>query len=213
MDQEITALKVQKRNLNRVNVYLDGEFAFGLSRITAAWLQIGQILTAEKIRELKTADDFEVGYQQAVNYLSYRTRSEQEVRDNLRKHNFSEEVIQAVLEKLRRLGLVDDRQFAQTWVENRNEFRPRGQLALQMELRQKGIEDSLIAEVLAELDEDELAYQVAVKQARKYAGLPWEGFRQKMVAFLARRGFHYGVAIPIVERVWSEYASPHQTEE
>jgi regulatory protein len=213
MDQEITALKVQKRNPNRVNVYLNGEFAFGLSRITAAWLQTGQILTAEKIRELKAADDFEVGYQQAVNYLSYRTRSEQEVRDNLRKHNFSEEVIQAVLEKLRRLGLVDDRQFAQTWVENRNEFRPRGQLALQMELRQKGIEDSLIAEVLAELDEDELAYQAAVKQARKYAGLPWEGFRQKMVAFLARRGFHYGVAIPIVERVWSEYASPHQTEE
>jgi regulatory protein len=213
MDQEITALKVQKRNPNRVNVYLDGAFAFGLSRITAAWLQIGQILTAEKIRELQTADDFEVGYQQAVNYLSYRTRSEREVRDNLRKHNFSDEVIQAVLEKLSRLGLVDDRQFAQMWVENRNEFRPRGRRALQMELRQKGIEDSIIAEVLAELDEDELAYQAAVKQARKYAGLPWEGFRQKMVAFLARRGFHYGVAIPIVERVWSEYRSPLQTEE
>lgn len=213
MDQEITALKVQKRNPNRVNVYLDGEFAFGLSRITAAWLHTGQILTVEKIRELKAADGFEVGYQQAVKYLSYRIRSEREVRDNLKKHHFSDEVIQAVLEKLRRLGLVDDRQFARTWVENRNEFRPRGRRALQMELRQKGIEDGMIAEVLDGLDEDELAYQAAVRQVRKYAGLPWEGFRPKMVAFLARRGFHYGVVIPVVERVWSEYGSPPQTEE
>ncbi len=212
MNQKITALKVQKRNPNRVNVYLDGDFAFGLSRITAAWLEIGQILNDEKIRELKAADDFEVGYQQAVKFLSYRTRSEREVQDNLKKHKYSDEVIQAVLGKLRRLQLVNNRQFAKAWVENRNQFRPRGQRALQMELRQKGIDDSIIAEVLAELDEDELAYRAAVKAARKYASLPWEGFRQKMVAFLARRGFHYGVAIPVVERVWSEYGSPPQTE-
>jgi regulatory protein len=212
MDKEITALKVQKRNPQRVNVYLAGEFAFGLSRITAAWLEIGQILTADEIRELKTADDFEVGYQQAIKYLSYRIRSEREVSDNLKKHNFSDEVIQAVLERLRRLQLVDDRQFAQVWVENRNEFRPRGQRALRMELRQKGIDDHIISEVLEDLDEETLAHQAAAKQSHKYSGLPWEDFRRKLLAFLARRGFHYGIAMPVVERAWSEFGSPPKTE-
>ena len=81
-----------------------------------------------------------------------------------------------------------------------------------MELRQKGIDDHIISEVLEDLNEDELAFQAAVKQSRKYTGLAWEEYRQKMVAFLARRGFHYGVAIPVVERVWSEYGSPTQAE-
>ena len=49
MDQKITALKAQKRNPNRINVYLDGIFAFGLARVVAAWLQVGQTLSDEKI--------------------------------------------------------------------------------------------------------------------------------------------------------------------
>ena len=87
MERKITALQAQKRNPQRVNVYLDGEFAFGLSRITAAWLQIGQVLSEEKIVELQAADEIEVAYQKALHYLSFRTRSEDEVRKNLRKNN------------------------------------------------------------------------------------------------------------------------------
>ena len=213
MEKRITALKTQKRNSQRVNVYLDGEFAFGLSRITAAWLTIGQELNEGKIRELMASDECEVAYQKALNYLSYRVRSEREVRDNLAKHNFSDEVIPDVLARLRRNRLVDDRGFAQAWVDNRNEFRPRGQRLLRMELRQKGINDEIIADVLEDQDEDELAYRAATKQFRKYNRLPWKDYRTKMVAYLARRGFHYGVSAPILERVWSENKPETETEE
>ncbi|MBU1661599.1 MAG: RecX family transcriptional regulator [Chloroflexi bacterium] len=204
MDRKITALKAQKRNPQRVNVFLDGEFAFGLSRIEAAWLQIGQELSAEKIRELQAADHKETAYQKALNFLSYRPRSENEVRQNLRKHNISDEAIPDVLDRLRRNGLVDDTQFAQTWVENRSEFRPRGRRALRMELRQKGIGDDIIEDVFQDLDEDALAYRAALKQFRKYRGLEQPDYRRKMSDFLARRGFGYGVAAPVVERVWAE---------
>ena len=204
MEQKITGLKVQKRNSRRVNVYLDGEFAFGLSRVTAAWLEIGQVVDKNKISELQAADEHEVAYQKALNYLSYRPRSEKEVLDNLRKHQFSDEVSQDTLQRLRRNLLVNDHDFASTWVENRSEFRPRGRRALSMELRQKGIAGEVIEEVLQDLDEDELAYRAALKQVRKYHRLDWETYRQKMVAFLARRGFNYGVAAPIAARVWSE---------
>ncbi len=204
MDRKVTALKSQKRNSQRVNVFLDDEFAFGLSRIAAAWLQIGQELSAEKMCELQAADQQETAYQKALHFLSYRPRSENEVRQNLRKHNISDEAIPDVLDRLRLNGLVDDIQFAQTWVENRSEFRPRGRRALRMELRQKGIGEDIIAEVFQGLDEDELAYRAALKQSRKYRGLEQPDYRRKMSAFLARRGFGHDVAAPVVERVWAE---------
>jgi regulatory protein len=204
MERKITALKTQKRNHQRVNVHLDGKFAFGLSMIAAAWLEIGQVLGDDKIRQLLEADEIEVAYQKALNYLSYRSRSEREVSDNLRKHKFPSDVIQEVIDRLRRNRLVDDHDFARIWVENRSDFRPRGRRALSVELHRKGIQKDIIDEVLQDLDEDELAFQAAIKQSRKYQGLDWEGFRKKMVAFLARRGFSYGVAVPIVKKIWSE---------
>lgn len=204
MDKKITALKVQKRNSNRINVYLDGEFAFGLSRYAAAWLQVGVVLSPEKIKELQDADLQEVAYQRALKFISYRPRAEAEVQKNLEKHETPEAVTTQVIARLRKSGLVDDAQFAQTWVENRSVFRPRGRRALVSELRQKGISSELIDEALHDLDEDELAYQAARKQSRRYQGLDFQDFRKKMSAFLARRGFSYGIAKPVIEQVWSE---------
>ena len=204
MNKKITALKVQKRNSQRINVYLDDEFAFGLSRFAAAWLQVGQELSPEKIIELQDADAREIAYQRAINFISYRPRAEAEVRKNLEKNDTPDAIIIEVLERLRRTGLVDDVQFAQTWVENRSTFRPRGRRALTTELRQKGIGDEAIDEALSDLDEDNLAYQAALKQSRKYRGLDWQSYRQKMAAYLARRGFNYDVSKPVIEQVWSE---------
>ena len=130
----ITALKVQKRNPQRVNVYLDGEYAFGLARITAGWLSIGQVLSAEKIAQLQAEDGREVAYQQALRLLSYRPRASAEVRRNLVKHDVPAEVIEDVLARLQRAGLIDDNRFAQAWVENRSEFRPRGRRALDRQI-------------------------------------------------------------------------------
>ena len=73
-----------------MNIYLDGEFAFGLAGIVAAWLKLGQELGEEKIASLKAEDEREVTYQKALHFLSYRPRSSAEVRQNLLKHGLSE---------------------------------------------------------------------------------------------------------------------------
>lgn len=208
MDAKITALKVQKRNPNRVNVYLDGEFAFGLARIVAAWLQIGQVLTDAQTASLQAKDTAEVAFQSALRLLNLRPRSEQEIQRSLQKKGYSEEVILATLERLRLDGLVDDAAFARVWVENQNIFRPRGRRALAVELRHKGIADELIRGVLGEdLDEGELAYQAAQKHARRLVGLGKIEFRNKLGQFLARRGFSYDTISPTVARIWEEIQS------
>ncbi|MBI4762530.1 MAG: RecX family transcriptional regulator [Chloroflexota bacterium] len=202
--KKITAIEAQKRRPNRVNIYLDGEFAFGLERITAAWLRVGQELNEQKIAQLQAEDARERALQQALLFLSYRARSESEIRRNLRKHEIPEAVIEETLERLRRDGLANDKQFAQAWVENRNTFRPRSRRMLALELRQKGLDDEAAKSALAGVDDEALAYEAAQKRASRLRGLEWSEFRTKLSGFLARRGFSYPVIASIVTRVWNE---------
>ncbi len=204
MAPKITAITAQKRHPQRVNIYIDGEFAFGLARVVAAWLQIGQELTPEDIARLREADAQELAYQRVLRYLSYRDRSETEIRRYLQKHNTAPHHIEAVLTRLRELGLVNDAKFATAWVENRNTFRPRGRRALRAELHQKGLPEDAIAQALEDLDEAQLAYQAAKKRLRRYCNLPWPTFRQRLGAYLARRGFPYDVITATLARVWQE---------
>jgi regulatory protein len=201
MAGEITAIKVQKRNKDRVNIYLDGEYAFSLKMIVAASLGRGDYLSDERIKELQMQDSFQKAYDRTLNYLAYRPRSSAEMSRYLRQKEVPSQVSEEVLLRLSAAGLLDDLAFARYWVENRETFKPRGRRLLRQELRQKGIDDGLIAEVLDEVDEGESAYQAASKQASRYAGLDDELFRQKMQNFLRRRGFTYEVITETISRL------------
>ncbi len=203
---KITAIKVQRKNKERVNIFLDGEFAFGLTRIVAGWLQIGQVLDEKKIAELQAKDESEMAYIRALNFLSYRPRSIAEIERNLRKYKVPEEIIPATIERLKAQNFVNDQEFAKMWVENRNTFRPRGKRALRLELRQKGITDEDIVQPILDdlVDEESLAYQAGIKKAKKLANLEWQDFRRKLAAFLARRGFSYSIISPLLRPLWDE---------
>ena len=202
--KKVTAIEVQKRSPNRVNVYLDGEFAFGLARIVAAWLRVGQELDEKKIEQLQAEDACERALQQAILFLSYRARSESEIRQNLRKHEIPEPVIDQTLDRLRQDGFANDNQFAKAWVENRSTFRPRSRRMLAMELRQKGLGDESVKTALESVDDESLAYEAAQKRAARYKDLEWNEFRKKLSDFLARRGFSYSVTSTVVTRIWNE---------
>lgn len=202
--KKITALEVQKKNPNRVNLHLDGEFAFGLARITAAWLKVGDILSEEKIADLQAKDMRERALQQALLFLSYRARSEKEIRQNLKKHEYSEDAIDYTLTRLRENRLANDNEFAQAWVENRNTFRPRSRRVLTLELRQKGLDEETVKNAIANIDEEALAYETARKRAPRYLDLEWSEFRKKLSDHLARRGFPYPVVTSVVTRIWNE---------
>ena len=205
MGKQITALKAQKRNHQRVSVYLDGDFAFGLSRIVAAWLHVGQELSTEKIAELKIEDELEFAYQRAIRYIGYRMRSVSEVQHKLKQQDIDTVVIENVIERLQKSGLLNDLSFAQMWIENRSEFRPRSHRMLAVELKKKGIQSDIISQIIEETTSDEiLAYTAAKKQARKYKHLEWQDFRRKLSSFLARRGFSYSTINPTVNQVWAE---------
>ena len=202
---KITALKVQKKNQNRINVYLDGSFAFGLSRIVAAWLKIGQELDAEKIAELKGQDTYEVAYQKAVHFISYRTRTTQEVSRKLKDLEFEAAVIEDVIERLKRNQYLGDGDYAERWVENRTAVKPRSHRMIAMELRQKGVAEEEIAKALESApDDEELAYQALKRRIHRYLRYDFQTYRKKAGDYLGRKGFPYSLIPDVLKRVWDE---------
>ena len=208
--KKITAMVVQKKNPNRVNIHLDGEFAFGLARIVAAWLRVGQELSEEKIEQLQAEDARERAFQQAMLFLSYRARSESEIRKNLYKHEIPEAVIEQTLERLRQAGLANDNQFASAWVENRSTFRPRSRRMMAMELKLKGLDEEAIRAAIETVDDEAAAYEAAQKKVPRFKPLEWNDFRRKLSEFLARRGFSYSTIAPVVTRIWNEMHADEQ---
>ncbi len=188
----ITALEIQKRNKERVNVYLDGEFAFGLNLMAAAQLRKGQQLSEADIAILRDDDAVTQAIERAIRLLARRPRSIQEIRRKLQDKDIPETVINAAIERLTERGYLDDREFARYWVENRQMFKPMGARALRYELRQKGISHTIIDQILAEMVEDDsAAYLAAQKRAPRLRGKTQAEFRQKLSAYLQRRGFGY----------------------
>lgn len=201
----ITSIEVQKRNKERANIYIDGQFAFALSLIEAAGLRKGQQLSAQQIDKLKQEDAVIKAVDRALRFLSYRPRSIQEVQRNLAAKDIPPDVVDSAVQRLCSMGYLDDHAFARYWVENRSSFKPLGPGALRHELRTKGVDPDIISEVLeTELDTDAAAYAAASRQAPRLRGLSRRDFRQKLGNFLQRRGFNYGTARAALDRVMSE---------
>jgi len=208
----ITRLSFQKRNSERVNVHLDGRYAFAVPAMEAAKLKRGQFLSEAEIARLRALDARQRAYERVLRLLSHRPRSETEVQRYLKRKETPPEMIAEVLERLQREGYLDDTEFVRFWVENRERHNPRGVWALRQELRQKGVARPLIESALASLDTQDGAYRALGRRLRKWQGLEYAEYRRLAGSYLARRGFDYGVARDALERMWAEIA-PGQAEE
>ena len=192
----ITAIKPQK-NKKRVNVCLDGKFGFGidLENFMKLALKVEQELTEKEIEEIVRKAEFQKTYDKLVRFATLRPRSKKEIDIWLRKHKVHKSLHKELFNKLKRLELLDDKKFAQWWIEQRTTFRPRGKRALFAELRQKGIDRDLIKEILdeVEIDEEKIARQLLEKKKYKWEKLPKFEAKKKMSEFLARKGFGWEI--------------------
>ena len=203
---KITALRVGRGRGKRVNIFLDGKFAFSLEAEVAVkeGLQIGQELSAEQIEAITRSDYFHRCLNVAARYLSYRPRSEFELRERLHQRGFNGNSIEAVLTKLKEQGLVDDVAFTQFWRDNRESFSPRSQWLTKLELRRKGVASNIIDQVVDAIDDDDSAYRAAQSKARNLPLSDYQLFQRRLEGYLKRRGFGFRVISHTVERLWQE---------
>lgn len=134
-------------------------------------------------------------YNNALKFLSFRSRSEKEVFDYLHKKEDAVEIITQVIAKLKEQKFINDFEFAKQWVESRMRFRPKSQKMLGFELKQKGINQDILDTVINDerlmINDLEQASNLVEKKIEKYKGLPRQEVFQKLGGFLARRGFDY----------------------
>ena len=216
---KITALRAQAKDPQRVNVFIDGEFALGvgLTTITKTGLHVGKELSAEEFAKLEQTESGDKAYLAALRFLEARPRSVAEVRARLGRKDYAPEAIDAAIARLAELELLDDTAFARYWVENRQANRPRGAGALRDELRRKGIDADVAAEVLSDDaltgDESASAWGLARGALRKYAGsADRNAFTRRMGSYLQRRGYTFEVIRPIVDQLWAEVSAAAEAE-
>jgi regulatory protein len=199
---KITAITIQARDKNRVNVSVDGKYRFSLDVFQLADLgvKLGKEYTDEELVQLETESQFGKVYSRALEYCLMRPHSIKEVKDYLYRktrptrtktgdirQGVSSEVTSRVFNRLVEKNYVNDENFTRYWVENRSLTKGASKRKLIAELQAKGVERSIIERYLNEserTDEDELV-KVITKKRSRYPD------NQKLMAYLARQGFSY----------------------
>lgn len=140
----------------------------------------------------------------AYHYLSYRPRSEGEMRHWLHQRGFAAEVVEQAIIKLREQNLSDDFSFAQFWKDNRLSFRPKSKRLIAKELRAKKVAAEIIEQVTEDIDDEATAYQLGRSRMSALARLDYPGFYRRLSGYLAYRGFSYQVIRDTAACLWQE---------
>lgn len=190
----ITSIKQQKLK-SRVNVYTDDKFGFGidLDSFVLLDLRVGQNLTQEEIEKAKNTSDFQKSLEKVYRFAMVRLRSEKEFTDYFKRKNIDKSLRPLLLEKLRQLNLLNDQEFAKSWVNSR--LKKKSLKIVKLELAQKGIDKNIIEDVLAEspIDEEKLAKNLLEKRMYKWQNLDTKTAKIKKSQYLAGKGFDWNV--------------------
>jgi regulatory protein len=205
----ITALQIQANNRDRINIFVDHQFLLGVSTIVVLQmgLRIGQDLSPDQLEQLHHEEALQQATNRALNYLSFRPRSREEVRRYLRKKETPSELIDTVMQRLDDLGLINDQSFTEFWIESRERSHPKGAQALKNELRMKGVKRELVDELVNDEQDEEHALRAGRKKAAllvRQSEMDFKTFRARLGPFLQRRGFSYEVCTRVVRALWKE---------
>jgi regulatory protein len=200
----ITKIEAQKRRPHRCSVFIDGKFAFGLDEeiVVKFGLKKGQAVNEPTLKKIRLGENENKAKETALRFLSFRRRTEKEIKNKLKQKGFDENTIKRTVEKLEEYDLINDLEFATAWVEERLEYKPRGKKLLKQELWKKGIKKEIIDQVLNEScqNEDKSALELLEKIKNRYKNLEPQVARRRMYGFLLRRGFSYGTAKTAMEQ-------------
>jgi len=202
----ITSVERQLRRRQRVNLFVDGQYTLSLALSLAQEKGIhpGMTIDEVELQGLRAEDERRTAYEAAINLLSYRPRSEKEIRQRLRRRGVAPEVIDETIERLRASHYLDDAAFAQFWRESRETLSPRSGRLIRSELLFKGVDIDTATSTVEGLDDEEAAYRAAAKRLKSLDSGDYDVFRRRLGGFLTRRGFSYDVVRRTLERCWRE---------
>ena len=205
---KITGIEIQKRNKNRVNLYVDNEYLLSLQAelVYKYNLSKNQEIDEEKLLEIARANDYEKAKNKALNSLSKVEKSEKKIREKL-SADFDEEVIEEVVEFLKKHELVDDERFAEMIVSNDLNFKRVGKNRIKQNLYTKGIKREYIESAISDIDSDvelENAIYLAKKRLPRIKDKDINKVKNKLYQHLSYKGFSYDIIKSAIREVLEE---------
>ncbi len=147
-------------------------------------------------------------YNLALRFLSYRPRSEKEVREKLESKKVESNIIEKIILKLKEKKFLNDEEFAKGWIENRNRFKPRSARLIKIELKQKGIKEDIFNKLISDkglmINDLESAKKLVKKKMEKYRnklGITRDEIYQKLGRFLASKGFNWDIIKKSIDEI------------
>jgi len=205
----ITAIEQQKKNANRCSVFIDGEFAFGMLEMDAylMGLKEGNEISPEELTKLKETVVLAEAKNLALKYLAYSMRTKREVVTKMKTYDFSEEMIDEVIDFLEQHRYIDDTNYAEKYIAEKMRA-GYGEWRIKQELFRKGIDTEIINVCLEENEEDATEKILALLE-KKIKSETEDEFnkkeRQKVYNFLNSRGFGYDDTKSAIRQYWEGY--------
>lgn len=192
----ITSIQEQKRNKERYNLYLDGEFAFSCQKEIVKKLKLkeGVSLEEEKLAEIIHENDLKEAFHQALDHLSYRQRTRQEMIIHLEKKGYGEDIVQEALAKLDHYQFIDDEKYAQDYIDYKGKSQLKGSNRIRQELTLKGVEKEIIEDGLKNYhheEELENCCLIAKQFFMSKKSLPYNQIKGKLTTKLAGKGYSF----------------------
>lgn len=193
----VTAIEPQKRDPNRYNIFIDGEYAFALPMQDILYFKLkeGQEAAEETIDFIRKNLIYIKAQDTALHFIGYKMRTVQEIRQKLAEKAFAEETIEEVLTFLEKYGYANDREYCRKYIKEKLRMKPKSGYALKIELRQRGISPRIIDEVMAETELDEAgdAFRWLEKKSRGQWPPENEKKKKQLYDFLLRKGYSYDI--------------------
>lgn len=202
----ITKIARQKNNPERYNIYIEEKYAFAVDETILVKYQLskGKVLEEFERDEIVFDDEVRKAFNKAIQFLSFRMRSEHEVKKKLLDAEYGEAVVLEAIQKLYQLGFLNDESFSKALLETQKKTGKKGPRAIQQELNKKGIEKSLQEEVLesyTEEDQIQIAQILAEKIANQQSSKTPRQVKQKIQDTLLRKGYSYAIISKVISEI------------
>jgi regulatory protein len=172
----------------------------------------GKEVTEEMLAEIQKSAGYDIGLQQAMNYISFQLRSEKEVRTYLKDKEINLEDRHLVVKRLKEMNLIDDRSYGESYLRTQIRLGDKGPTVISQQLKQKGLSEEIIQEVLPLYTEEQqfdVGYHTAEKALRRFKGKSHKEMMQKLSMHLMQKGFRQ----PVIQMILDELPTDRDEDE
>ncbi len=193
----ITKIEKQKNNNKRYSIFIDNEFAFGIDEIDLLYYKLkeNEPLDNEKYEYILNKLLLKRAKDKALKYLGYKMRSKNQVIKKLQEYEFPSNVIDKVIRVLEKYNYINDEDFAKAFIKDKLNLKGHGVFKISYDLKMLGVDEEIFKKYLYDdefINEEEKAKDLLLKKLgnKNIEDLDYKE-KQKIYAYLARRGFSY----------------------